>query len=174
MALLPIIIGPDPRLKITTEPVATVDAEVRRFMNDMLDSMHVANGIGLAAPQVGDQRSIIVVDVAGKDEEPDPIRMVNPEVVWISDEENAHEEGCLSLPEYYADVVRPEAIQVRYTDENNEPQELETDGLLATCVQHEIDHLDGVLFVDHISSLKRNMILRKLVKAKRQAEAESV
>jgi len=173
MALLPIIIAPDPRLKITTEPVETVDDEVRQFMDDMLDSMHAANGIGLAAPQVGDHRSIIVVDVAGKDEEPDPIRMVNPEIVWVSDQDYLHEEGCLSLPEYYADVVRPEAVRVRYIDGNNKPQELEAEGLLAICVQHEIDHLDGILFVDHISSLKRNMILRKLVKAKRLAEAES-
>ena len=174
MALLPIIIAPDPRLKITAKAVARVDDGVRRLMDDMLETMHSANGIGLAAPQVGDHRRVIVVDVANEDEDPNPLCMANPELVWVSDENGTHEEGCLSLPEQYAEVERPDAIRVRYLDHENEIRELDADGVLGTCIQHEMDHLDGVLFVDHISSLKRNMILRKLAKGKKQAEAETV
>ena len=174
MALLSIIIAPDPRLKITAKAVARVDDGVRRLMDDMLETMHSANGIGLAAPQVGDHRCVIVVDVANEDEDPNPLCMANPELVWVSDENGTHEEGCLSLPEQYAEVERPDAIRVRYLDHENEIRELEADGVLGTCIQHEMDHLDGVLFVDHISSLKRNMILRKLAKGKKQAEAETV
>jgi len=173
MALLPIIVAPDPRLKVKTEPVETVDDDVRRLMDDMLETMYDAPGIGLAAPQVGDSRSVIVVDVSRDKEDPQPIRMANPELVWESEEEGAHKEGCLSLPEQFADVVRPERVRVRYLDENNEPQEIEADGILATCVQHEMDHLRGTLFVDHISSLKRNMILRKLAKIKKQTQKKS-
>ena len=174
MALLPIIIAPDPRLKITAKAVVKVDDVVRRLMDDMLETMHSANGIGLAAPQVGDHRRVIVVDASKEDEDPDPLCMANPELTWVSDEGGPHEEGCLSLPEQYAEVVRPDAIRVRYLDHENEIRELEADGVLANCIQHEMDHLDGVLFVDHISSLKRNMILRKLTKVKKQAEAETV
>ena len=173
MAVLDIIIAPDPRLKITAKPVKKVDASVRKLMDDMLETMHSARGIGLAAPQVGDRRRVIVVDVANEDEAPNPIRMANPELLWTSDEERIHEEGCLSLPEQYAEVVRPDRIRVRYLDYQNEIRELETDSVLATCIQHEMDHLDGVLFVDHISALKRRMILRKLQKAKKLAALET-
>ena len=171
MALLPIITAPDPRLKKTAAPVDAVDAEVGRLMDDMLETMYDAPGIGLAAPQVGVLKRVIVVDVAEKDAEPQPLLMANPELTWVSDEDTSYEEGCLSLPEHYAEVVRPAAIKLRYLDRQNEVRELEADGLLATCIQHEIDHLDGILFVDHISALKRNMILRKLLKAKK-AEKE--
>ena len=173
MAVLDIIIAPDPRLKITAKPVKKIDASVRKLMDDMLETMHSARGIGLAAPQVGDKRRVIIVDVANEDEPPNPIRMANPELLWTSDEERIHEEGCLSLPEQYAEVVRPDRIRVRYLDYQNEIRELETDSVLATCIQHEMDHLDGVLFVDHISALKRRMILRKLQKAKKQAALEN-
>jgi len=171
MAILDIIVAPDPRLKITAKAVKAVDDNVRALMDDMLESMHVANGIGLAAPQVGDSRRVIVVDISRAEEEPDPIRMANPELLWVSDEEGNHEEGCLSLPEQYAEVERPESIRVRYLDRSGEEQELDATGMLATCIQHEMDHLDGILFVDHISSLKRKMILRKLSKAKKMATA---
>ena len=171
MAILDIIVAPDPRLKITAKAVKAVDDDVRALMDDMLESMHVANGIGLAAPQVGDSRRVIVVDISRAEEEPDPIRMANPELLWVSDEEGNHEEGCLSLPEQYAKVERPESIRVRYLDRSGEEQELDATGMLATCIQHEMDHLDGILFVDHISSLKRKMILRKLSKAKKMATA---
>ena len=168
MALLPIIIAPDLRLKVTAKPVKNVDESVRRLMDDMLETMHAANGIGLAAPQVGDKRRVIVVD---EDAEPDPVKMANPELLWVSDEMLNQEEGCLSLPEHYAEVERHNAIRVRYLDYQGEIREREVAGVLATCIQHEMDHLDGILFVDLISSLKRNMILRKLSKAKKMAAA---
>ena len=169
MALLPIIIAPDARLKITAIAVERVDSKVRALMDDMVETMHSANGIGLAAPQVGEGRRVIVVDVSAEDEEPNAIRMANPELLWVSDDAGVHEEGCLSLPEYYAEVDRPDAIKMRYLDYDSKIQELETEGVLSTCIQHELDHLDGILFVDHLSSLKRNMILRKLPKPKKQA-----
>jgi peptide deformylase len=140
----------------------------------MLETMYDAPGIGLAAPQIGLTKRLIVIDVAGKDEEPQPLKIVNPEIVWSSDEESTYEEGCLSLPGHYADVTRPAAVRVKYLDETGAAQEIEADGLLATCLQHEIDHIDGVLFIDHLSALKRNMILRKMTKAKKQrAEDEA-
>jgi peptide deformylase len=167
MALLPIITAPDPRLKIKAKPVAQVDAKVRRLMDDMLETMYRAIGIGLAAPQVGAAQRVIVIDVARDGEKPQPMRIANPEILWRSEELMTANEGCLSLPEHYADVDRPAAIRLRYLDHENEIREIEAKGLLATCLQHEIDHLDGTLFVDHISSLKRGMILRKLAKSKR-------
>lgn len=167
MARLPILVAPDPRLKVKAKPVERVDADIRKLMDDMLETMHDAKGIGLAAPQVGVAKRVLVIDVAEKGEEPNPIRMANPEIVWASEEEELREEGCLSLPEQFAEVVRPLAVRVRYLDHENEIRELEADGILAICVQHEMDHLDGTLFVDHLSALKRNMILRKLQKARR-------
>ena len=169
MALMPIIIAPDARLKIKTKPVDHVDAAVKTLMDNMLETMYAANGIGLAAPQVGDMRSVIVVDCARQAEKPAPIKMANPEIIAVSPNDNTHEEGCLSLPEHYADVVRPDSITLRYLNENNKILEIDADGILATCIQHEMDHLEGILFVDHISALKRNMILRKLKKVKKQA-----
>jgi len=167
MALLPIITAPDPRLKIKAKPVVRVDAKVRRLMDDMLETMYHAIGIGLAAPQVGAAQRVLVIDVAREGEKPQPMRIANPEILWHSEETMIANEGCLSLPEHYADVARPQAIRLRYLDHENEIREIEAEGLLATCLQHEIDHLDGVLFVDHISTLKRGMILRKLAKSKR-------
>src|SRR5438552_16321017 len=167
MALLSIIAARDPRLKIQAKPVAQVDAKVRRLMDDMLETMYHAIGIGLAAPQVGAAQRVLVVDVAREGEEPNPMRIANPEIVWRSDETMIANEGCLSLPEHYADVARPRAIRLRYLDHENEIREIAAEGSLATCLQHETERLDGVLFVDHISILKRRMILKKLAKAKR-------
>jgi peptide deformylase len=167
MPSLPILIAPDPRLKRPAAPVERVDGEIRRLMDDMLESMYDANGIGLAAPQVGVLKRVIVVDVSAPDAPNEPMRLANPEVIWYSDDAVLGEEGCLSLPEQYADVKRPSRIRVCYLDQDNEVRELDADGLLAKCIQHEIDHLDGVLFVDHISAVKRNIILRKLSKAKK-------
>jgi peptide deformylase len=167
MALLPIITAPDPRLKLKARPVAKVDDKVRRLMDDMLETMHQAIGIGLAAPQVGVAQRVIVVDCAREGETANPIRMANPEILWRSEDGVVANEGCLSLPEHYADVERAAEIRVRYLDHENEIREMTAKGLLATCLQHEIDHLDGVLFVDHISLLKRGIILRKLAKMKR-------
>jgi peptide deformylase len=174
MALLPIITAPDPRLKLKAKPVKAVDAEVRRLMDDMLETMYAAPGIGLAAPQVGVARRVLVVDAAGEDQKPRPMKIANPEILWRSEELVTYNEGCLSLPEHYADVSRPAKIRLRYVDYQNELREVEIEGLLATCIQHEMDHLEGVLFVDHISALKRGIILRKLAKLKRQKAGEPV
>jgi peptide deformylase len=167
MAKLEILTAPDPRLKITARKVKCVDDEVRRLMDDMLETMYAAPGIGLAAPQVGEAKRVLVLDVAGRDQDPAPLRVANPEIVWASEETVASEEGCLSVPDHYADVERPARVRVRYLDYENEIREIEADGTLATCLQHEMDHLDGTLFIDRLSLLKRNIILRKLKKAKK-------
>ncbi len=167
MAILPIIIAPDPRLKQVCAPVARVDDEIRALIDDLLETMLQAPGVGLAAPQVGVFKRILVVDVAGEEMPPQPQRLINPELLWASDEKVAYEEGCLSLPDFYADIERPGAIRIRHLDDHGKVQELRAEGLLATCIQHEMDHLEGVLFVDHLSALRRNMILRKLRKAKK-------
>lgn len=171
MSVLQIIIAPDPRLKLKAKAVKCVDAGVRKLMDDMLETMAGANGIGLAAPQVGVKRCVLVMDMSAKDEEPDPIFMANPKIVWASKDEELREEGCLSLPDHYADVLRPRAVKVRYLDYYNEVREMDADGLFAVCVQHEIDHLVGTLFVDYLSGLKRNIILRKLQKLRREKAA---
>ncbi len=167
MALLEIIVAPDPRLKKKAVPVERVDAATRKLMDDMLDTMYDAPGVGLAAPQVGVSKRIIVVDPAREGEKPAPLKMANPEIVWASEETKPHEEGCLSLPEEYQEVVRPASIKVRYLDEQNEIRTLDADGLLAVVIQHEMDHLEGLLFVDHLSALKRNMIIKRLTKIKK-------
>jgi peptide deformylase len=169
MALLPILTAPDPALKKISAPVRQVDASIRKLMDDMLETMYHAPGIGLAAPQVGVLKRVIVLDLAREGEDPQPLRIANPEIAWVSDDDATYNEGCLSVPEHYADVVRPAACRVKYLDQDNKQQEIAAEGLLATCLQHEIDHLDGVLFIDHLTSLKRNMILRKLLKAKKAA-----
>lgn len=184
MALLPIYVAPHPVLKKPAEPVAAVTDEIRTLIKDMFETMYATRGIGLAAPQVGHSLRVLVMDVeqsggeSGEDGEAaaltpgKPIAVINPEIVWSSDEQNVYEEGCLSIPGQYAEVERPEKVRVKYLDENGQPQEMEADGLLATCVQHEIDHLDGVLFVDHLSSLKRDMLMRKLKKWTREHEED--
>ena len=173
MAVLPILVAPNPVLKKKAEPVEKVDAEIVKLMDDMLETMYDAPGIGLAAPQVGVSKRVLVMDVAREGDDPEPIRMANPEIIWESEENAPYEEGCLSFPDQYAEVIRPARVKVRYLDEQNEIRELEADELLATCVQHEIDHLDGVVFVDYLSSVKRSMIMRKLKKAeKARAAAE--
>jgi peptide deformylase len=173
MAQLSIIIAPDPRLNQPCEKVTKVDGELVRLMDDMLETMYAAPGLGLAAPQVGVLKRIVVVDVSKDPDNPKPMQLVNPEVVWASDELTDYEEGCLSLPDHYAPVTRPARVRVRYMDRTGETQEIEADGLLAVCLQHEMDHLEGVLFVDHISKLKRNVILRKLQKSKKQAMVDA-
>ena len=172
MAIRPIITAPDPRLKAKSRPVERVDDEIRRLMDDMLETMYAAPGIGLAAPQVGVNRRVIVLDLAKEGEEPEPLRLANPELVWVSDDDATFEEGCLSVPEHYAEVARPRAIRVRYLDYENEIRELAAEGMLATCIQHEMDHLDGILFIDHLTALRRNIILHKLLKQKKAEERE--
>jgi peptide deformylase len=172
MALLPIVLAPDRRLKITCKPVDRVDDGVRALMHDMLETMYDAPGVGLAAPQVGEDRRVIVVDVAREGEEKRPHLMANPELTWVSDEKIVMNEGCLSLPEIFVDIERAERVRVRYLDENGVEQEAEGDGLFARCVQHEIDHLNGILHVDYLSRIKRDLTLRKLARAKPAMIAE--
>ena len=162
MAILPIITAPDPRLKTQSTPVDDVNDEMRALMDDMLETMYDAPGIGLAAIQVGVAKRIIVMDLSDKDEEPAPRYFVNPEIIWTSDDLAPYEEGCLSVPEFYEDVERPSQAHIKYLDYEGKEQILEAEGLLATCIQHEMDHLNGVLFIDHLSRLKRSVILKKL------------
>jgi peptide deformylase len=172
MAVLDIIEAPDRRLTAKAAPVERIDADLLRLLDDMLETMYVAPGIGLAAPQVGAHRRAFVVDV-GKEGEPAPMFIINPEIVARSETTNVAEEGCLSLPKQFGDVERFDQIRMRYLDREGGVQEIEAEGLLARCLQHEIDHLDGILFIDHLSPLKRTMILRRLAKAKRARERES-
>jgi len=174
MALRSIITIPDPLLRRVCDPVSEVDSEIRRLMDDMLETMYDAPGIGLAASQIAIMKRVIVMDVAkrrkgedGAEEDvaPQPLALANPEILWASDELSTYEEGCLSIPEFYEEVVRPARVRVGYLDRKGERQILEADGILATCVQHEIDHLNGVLFIDHISRLKRERIVKKFTKA---------
>jgi peptide deformylase len=170
MALRDIILLPDKRLRQTSEPVKTVDAEVRTLVDDMLETMYKAPGVGLAAIQVGVPRRIVTVDTAKKDEEKKPQVFLNPEILWTSEEKGTYEEGCLSIPEYYEEVERPVAIKVRYMDLDSKTHEIEADGFLATVLQHEIDHTNGVLFIDHISKLKRDRVIKKFTKAAKRAD----
>jgi len=170
MAIRSIITAPDPRLKTVCEPFPAVDDAVRRLLDDMLETMYDAPGIGLAAIQVGVARRALVLDVAREDEPRAPHFFVNPQIVWASDHDLVAEEGCLSVPEHYAEVERPAEVKVRYLDYEGAEQEIHAQGLLSVCLQHEMDHLDGILFIDRLTALKRNMILRKLLKAKKHMQ----
>ena len=171
MAIRHIICLPDPRLRIVSKPVARVDDAVRALMDDMLETMYDAPGVGLAAIQIAEPTRIVVIDAAKKDDPPNPMFFVNPEITWESDETSVHEEGCLSIPDYYEDIERPAKVRVKFLDRMGKPQEIDADGLLATCIQHEIDHLNGVLFIDYLSRLKRERAIKKFAKAaKRMAE----
>jgi peptide deformylase len=172
MAPLEILEAPDPRLTTVCEPVERIDAGLLRLLDDMLETMHLAPGIGLAAPQVGHLRRACVVDL-GKQGGGAPLFLINPELIWSSATTIVEEEGCLSLPEHFGQVARAEQVRVRYLDRAGAPQEVEGQGLLARCLQHEIDHLNGILFVDHLSALKRTLILRKLSKARRSRSRAS-
>ncbi len=168
MARLDILIAPDRRLRTGCAPLGEVDDATRRLLDDMLETMYAAPGIGLAAPQVGVLKRLVVLDCARDEQDPDPLKLVDPEIVWRSDELVTGNEGCLSLPEIYVDVERPESVRVAYLDENGTAQEIEAEGLRARCLQHEIDHLNGVLHVDYLSAIKRGVILRRLEKSKRR------
>lgn len=164
--LLPIRIYPDPVLRKVARPVTSADAdEVRKLVPSMFATMYDAPGIGLAATQVGSLLRVMVLDVANKDENPAPLALINPEIIASSEDTATQQEGCLSIPDQYADVTRPARVKMRYQDIEGVKKEIEGEGLLAACLQHEMDHLNGVLFVDHLSALKRNMLLRKLAKA---------
>ena len=172
MAVRQIITIPDPKLRMTSDAVGTVDAGVRDLLDDMIETMYDAPGIGLAAVQIGVLARAIVLDTSGKDEPPNPLFIVNPQIVSASPGRIVYEEGCLSIPDYYEDVERAESVRVRFLDRDGADCEMEADGLLAIAIQHEIDHLNGVLFVDHISRLKRERVLRRFSKAARRAADE--
>jgi peptide deformylase len=178
MALIPILEVPDPRLRLVAKPVETVDDTARTLIDDMFDTMYDANGIGLAAIQVGVEQRVLVIDLqergeGGVDEEGAVIRnpqaFINPEILEVSDDLSVYNEGCLSIPEQYAEVERPARCRIRWLDRDGKPHEQEFDGMMATALQHEIDHLNGVLFIDHISRLKRDMVLKKLAKLRKNA-----
>ncbi|HJW42794.1 MAG TPA: peptide deformylase [Rhizomicrobium sp.] len=170
MAVRPILTAPDPRLKALSKTVETVDASTRRLIDDMVESMYAADGIGLAAVQIGVAQRVIVMDLDQREGKKNPRHFVNPVITWRSDELATFEEGCLSVPEIWEDVERAARIKVEYLDRDGKRHEFEADGLLATCLQHEMDHLEGILFIDHLSKLKRSIALRKLQKAKRLKE----
>ena len=165
MPVREILIIPDKRLRLVSKPVAKIDAATRTLVEEMFETMYDAPGIGLAAIQIGEPRRIVTMDLAKKDEPKEPQVFINPEIVAHSGEKNIHEEGCLSIPEYYEEVERPAAVKLRYLDLDGNQHEIDADGLLATCIQHEIDHLNGVLFIDHISKLKRDRVIKKFTKA---------
>lgn len=169
MSVRNILLHPDPRLKKVATPVPSVSDELRRLADDMLETMYDAPGIGLAAPQVAVMSRMIVMDCAKDDEAtPEPMVLINPEVVWTSEERSVYDEGCLSIPEHYAEVERPTEVEVSWMNLDGKTQRERFDGLWATCVQHEIDHLDGKLFIDYLRPLKRQMITRKMQKLKRE------
>jgi len=170
MTIRPLIILPDPLLRQVSKPVERVDDDLRKLADDMLATMYDAPGIGLAAIQIGIPLRMLVIDLAKQDETPDPHVVINPEIVARGGDINLHEEGCLSIPDYYAEVERPATVTVRYLDREGKAREIAADGLMATCLQHEIDHLNGVLFIDHISKLKRDMVVRKFKKLAREKE----
>jgi peptide deformylase len=169
MAARDILILPDKRLRLVSKPVAKIDAAVRTLVEQMFETMYEAPGIGLAAIQIGEPRRVVTMDLAKKDEPKQPRVFINPELIAKSDEKSTHEEGCLSIPEFYEEVERPARVTVRYLDLDGQQHETEVDGLLATCIQHEVDHLNGVLFIDHISKLKRDRVTKKFSKAAKQA-----
>src|SRR5579862_9877318 len=173
MAVRDILILPDKRLRLLSKPVAKIDAATKQLVEDMFDTMYDAPGIGLAAIQIGEPKRIVTMDLAKKDEPREPQVFINPEIVATSDEQATYEEGCLSIPEYYEEVKRPAAVTVKYLDADGKAQQVEATGLLATCLQHEIDHLNGVLFIDHISKLKRDRVIKKFTKQAKLAAKDA-
>jgi peptide deformylase len=171
MAPRPILIAPDPRLKAVSEEISVVDTDIRRLADEMLESMYAADGVGLAAIQIGAPKRVLVMDLARKNGKKEPRVFINPKLLWTSREMAVCEEGCLSVPDIWEEVERPAQIRAEYLDREGRLQSLEAEGLLATCLQHEIDHLEGILFVDHLSRLKRSMALKKLAKAQRLKQA---
>ncbi|WP_455466142.1 peptide deformylase [Bartonella sp. B39] len=172
MLIKPLVTLPDPILRKVSQPVENIDSAIQELADDMLNTMYYAKGIGLAAIQIGIPLRMLVIDVSEKDTPKNPLVIINPEILWLSNERNIHKEGCLSIPEYYAEVERPKRLCVRYQDREGKQTEIEADHLLATCLQHEIDHLNGCLFIDHISKIKRDMIIRKFKKRAKEKNAQ--
>lgn len=171
MAVREIIKLPDKRLRLVSDPVKRIDAGVRKLVEDMFETMYAAPGIGLAGIQVGVAKRVIIMDLSKKEDARKPEVFINPEIAWTSEEKSTYEEGCLSIPEYYEEVERPAAVKVKYLDLEGKAGEVEATGLLATCLQHEIDHLNGILFIDHISKLKRDRVIKKFAKAAKTTKA---
>ena len=171
MAVREIIKLPDKRLRLKSEPVKQIDAGIRGLVDDMFETMYAAPGIGLAAIQVGIAKRVVTMDLSKKEGDHKPQVFINPEITWKSEELSKYEEGCLSIPEYYEEVERPAEVKVKYLDIDGKPHDVKAKGLLATCLQHEIDHTNGVLFIDHLSRLKRNLVIKKFTKAAKKEEA---
>lgn len=168
MTIRNILIHPDPRLKKTCDPISSIDSDIRKLADDMFETMYDAPGIGLAGPQIGVMQRIFVIDCADKESTPDPLVMINPEITWTSEETNVYEEGCLSIPDIYEEVTRPKVIRMAYQDLDGKEQECEFDELYATAAQHELDHLNGKLFIDYLGNMKRTLITNKMKKLKRE------
>ena len=168
MPLKNIVIEPDPILRKISQPIETVNNETKKLLDDMLETMYAAPGIGLAAVQVGILKRIIVIDISKEKEKKNPFFLINPEIIFKSEKTSSYEEGCLSLPGHFAEIERPSECRVTYIDYNGKKRELKANGILSTCIQHEVDHLDGVLFIDYLSKLKKDMIIKKLVKHKKE------
>ena len=170
MSIRPLVIIPDSKLRLVSEPIKEITGEIRQLADDMLETMYDAPGVGLAAIQIGVPVRMVTMDVSKSDDERQPMVLLNPEITWASEEKRVYEEGCLSIPEYYEEVERPDRVRFRFMNLQGETIEQDADGLLATCVQHEIDHLNGVLFIDYLSKLKRDRVMKKFAKAaKREA-----
>jgi peptide deformylase len=170
MTIRPLVILPDARLRLASEPVGPVTDEIRTLAADMLETMYDAPGVGLAAIQIGVPKRVVTIDTSKDENDRHPQVFLNPEIVWASEEKRIYDEGCLSIPEFYGEVERPDRVRVRFRDLDGTEQEIEADGLLATCIQHEIDHLDGVLFIDHLSKLKRDRVVKKFAKAAKRGD----
>ncbi len=172
MAIRDIITLPDAKLRLISKPIERVDADLNRLIDDMLETMYEAPGVGLAAIQIAEPVRLLVVDPAPKDAPREPMALINPEILWSSEERRTYEEGCLSIPEYYEEVERPASVRVGYIDREGKPQERLAEGLLATVLQHEIDHLNGVLFIDYLSKLKRDRVIKKFAKIARREDGK--
>ena len=174
MALREIITIPDKRLRLKSEPIQRIDSGIKKLVEDMFETMYDAPGIGLAAIQVGIAKRVVTMDLSKKEDDHEPQAFINPEIVWQSEERAKFEEGCLSIPDYYEEVERPAAVKVKYLDLAGKKREIDAKGLLATCLQHEIDHINGVLFIDHLSKLKRDRVIKKFTKAARTSATKAV
>ena len=172
MTVKKLVILPDQQLRLISTPVSGVDKPLRALVDDMFETMYDAPGIGLAAIQIGVPRRIVTLDVSRRDDQQEPLALINPEITWASEERSTYEEGCLSIPEYYEEVERPARVRVKFHDLDFKEREIEADGILATCLQHEIDHLNGVLFIDYLSKLKRDRVIRKFTKLARAEAAQ--
>jgi len=174
MAVREIVKLPDKRLRLKSEPVKRIDSSIRKLVDDLFETMYDAPGIGLAAIQIGVPKRVVTMDLSKKEDEQKPLVFINPEITWKSAEKSKYEEGCLSIPDFYEEVERPAQVKVKYLDRDGKPREIDAKGLMATCLQHEIDHINGVLFIDHLSKLKRDRVIKKFAKAAKATAAKKL